>query len=195
MLRQYFKHFLFSKSFLINCQTWRHIINLWQNVLGSFGEWKRISFQPETKNDFSKPTSLSFSLKLFVETANHKAIYRSQQFLLKASQLANIKTQFPKWHWWYSFFWPANKCCLKFLSVFASGMVVGHNKYIFDSVGVSSGKESLNEFDCKMAKAIPHRGILTCKIITKNRYFALQLWVHQIIWVYSIAPACSSSLY
>ena len=104
MLRQYFKHFLFSKSFLINCQTWRHIINLWQNVLGSFGEWKRISFQPETKNDFSKPTSLSFSLKLFVETSNHKAIHRSQQFLLKASQLANIKTQFPKWHWRYSFF-------------------------------------------------------------------------------------------
>ena len=51
-------------------------------------------------------------------------------------------------------FLTANKCCLKFLSVFASGTVVGHNKYIFDSVGVSSGKESLNEFDCNMAKAI-----------------------------------------
>ena len=88
--------FLFSWSFLINCQTWRHIINLWQNVFRSFlGE--KNSFQIAKKNlkfhlanNFSKPTSLSFRLKLFVETSNHKAaIHRNQMFsnVLKLAQL------------------------------------------------------------------------------------------------------------
>ena len=39
-------------------------------------------------NNFSKPTSLSFSLKLFVETSNHKAaIHRSHVFFFKLTQL------------------------------------------------------------------------------------------------------------
>ena len=65
-----------------------------------FGNGKiKISFQIEKKNkefrlanNFSKPTSLSFRLKLFVETSNHKAaaIHRTQCSLFQVDPVNKV---------------------------------------------------------------------------------------------------------
>ena len=89
------EYFPFSPSFLINCQTWRHIINLWQNVFEVFGNGNiKISFSWEEKYEilsrkqFLKTNKFIFQSQLFVETSNHKAaIHRSHVFFFKLTQL------------------------------------------------------------------------------------------------------------